>query len=84
VAAVPGCHPHTFFQFADIAARPWPFRAVSQPSEAIMQFFIAAGVLLTASTAFLLHQFWTRELSADDDAAPDATEIDPASELKAA
>jgi hypothetical protein len=49
-----------------------------------MQFFIAAGVLFTASTAFLLYQFWTRALSAPDDATPGDAEIEPASELKAA
>jgi hypothetical protein len=49
-----------------------------------MQFYIATGVLLTASTAFLLHQFWTRALSTSEDAAQDPAETETPSELKAA
>ncbi len=39
-----------------------------------MQFFVVLTVLVAASSAYLLHQFWSRGLSATDDAeaqAPD-------------
>ncbi|MDE3095917.1 MAG: hypothetical protein KGK07_07945 [Chloroflexota bacterium] len=50
-----------------------------------MQFFIALAVLATASTAYLLHQFWRRAL-ADAPSAADADEghDEAAGELKAA
>ena len=50
-----------------------------------MQFFIALGTLVVASSAYLVHQFWRGTLSSDD-----ACEIEPAradetpSQLKAA
>ena len=53
-----------------------------------MQFFIALSVLAVASSAYLLHQFWTRSLTSDaahptvDDAASD--ESDAPNRLKAA
>jgi hypothetical protein len=33
-----------------------------------MQFFIALGILVVASSAYLLHQFWSRSLSSIDEA----------------
>jgi len=33
-----------------------------------MQFFIALGILVVASSAYLLHQFWSRSLSPIDGA----------------
>ena len=50
-----------------------------------MQFFIALAVLVTASTAYLLHQFWRRALAE----APPAADADDghdevAVEMKAA
>ncbi len=51
-----------------------------------MQFFIALGILVIASSAYLLHQFWSRTLSADEAPQADATASDdaPPSRLKAA
>ena len=53
-----------------------------------MQFFIALGILVVASSAYLLHQFWSRSLSSIDDAgATDAVHTDAddqPSRLKAA
>ena len=53
-----------------------------------MQFFIALGILVIASSAYLLHQFWSRSLSSNDDAgATDAVHADAdelPSRLKAA
>jgi len=51
-----------------------------------MQFFIALGILTLASSAYLLHQFWSRTLSADDAPQIDAGAADEAqpSQLKAA
>jgi uncharacterized protein YfiM (DUF2279 family) len=37
-----------------------------------MQFFIALAVLIAASTAYLLHQYWSRSLSGADDASAPA------------
>jgi hypothetical protein len=52
----------------------------------VMQFFIALAILVAGSSAYLLHQYWTRSLSVDDatrtDAAADA-DVQP-SRLKAA
>jgi len=51
----------------------------------MMQFFIAAGVLLTLSTALLLHQFYTRALSTDETILDGSAADDEASpELEAA
>ena len=53
-----------------------------------MQFFIALGILVVASSAYLLHQFWSRSLSSIGDAgATDAVHTDAddqPSRLKAA
>ena len=53
-----------------------------------MQFFIALGILVVASSAYLVHQFWSRSLSSIDDAgATDAAHSDAderPSRLKAA
>lgn len=35
-----------------------------------MQFFIAASAFLAVSTCYLLHQYWTRSLAADDESSP--------------
>jgi len=52
-----------------------------------MQFFIALSILVVASSAYLLHQFWSRSLSIDDAPRADAAPVDanePPSRLKAA
>ncbi len=53
-----------------------------------MQFFVALGTLVVASSAYLLHQFWNRSLSSIDETATTgtvATEADTQpSSLKAA
>ena len=41
-----------------------------------MQFFIALGILVVASSAYLLHQFWNRSLSIDDVPQADAASAD--------
>ncbi len=41
-----------------------------------MQFFIALGILVVASSAYLLHQFWSRTLSIDDVPQADAATAD--------
>ncbi len=38
-----------------------------------MQFFIALAILIGASSAYLLHQFWSRSLSGADDAPAAST-----------
>jgi len=48
-----------------------------------MTFFIALTVLLTAASAFLLHQFRTRAFAGDDAAPADDRDAD-AQELRAA
>jgi hypothetical protein len=48
-----------------------------------MTFFIALTVLLTAASAFLLHQFRTRAFAGDDAPANERGDSD-AQELKAA
>ena len=35
-----------------------------------MQLFIALSLLVTVSTAYLLHQFWTHSLEREEPAAP--------------
>ena len=51
-----------------------------------MQFFIALGIMVVASSAYLVHQFWSRTLSSDGAQRIDATVTDetPPSQLKAA
>jgi hypothetical protein len=52
-----------------------------------MQFFIALSILIVASSAYLLHQFWSRALSADDARHADASAAEdapPPNRLKAA
>lgn len=52
-----------------------------------MQFFIALSVLVVASSAYLLHQFWSRSLSSDTAPPADNAVVevsDPPSRLKAA
>ncbi len=51
-----------------------------------MQFFIALGILVVASSAYLVHQFWSRTLTSDDVREIDATPTDETlpSHLKAA
>ena len=41
-----------------------------------MQFFIALGILVAASSAYLLQQFWSRSLSIDDAPPPDVASSD--------
>ncbi len=56
-------------------------------SEEEMQFFIALGLLVTLSSAYLLHQFWSRALEPDDAQAGETRDPDaePSSDtLKAA
>jgi hypothetical protein len=51
-----------------------------------MQFFIALGILVVASSAYLVHQFWSRTLSSEDVLRIDAASADdaPPNQLKAA
>ncbi|MHB8378280.1 MAG: hypothetical protein ACYDEB_15180 [Dehalococcoidia bacterium] len=49
-----------------------------------MQFFIALGVLVTASTAYLVHQFWRRALAEAPQAPAGEAEDAAGGELKAA
>ena len=52
-----------------------------------MQLFIALSILVVASSAYLLHQFWSRSLSNDDAPRADVSAVDasdPPSRLKAA
>jgi hypothetical protein len=50
-----------------------------------MQFFIAAGALLIASTAYLLYQFWDRAFVPDGPALDAASDAEGSAEsLKAA
>ena len=53
-----------------------------------MQFFIALAILIAASSAYLLHQFWSRSLSATEDAqaagVPTADDQSQPGRLKAA
>ncbi len=51
-----------------------------------MQFFIALGILVVTSSAYLVHQFWSRTLSSDDARQIDAASIEdaPPNQLKAA
>ncbi len=41
-----------------------------------MQFFIALGILVAASTAYLVREFWSRSLSIDDAPPPDVSSAD--------
>ena len=91
MAAVPGRHPYASSTdgVKDFVAWPWPFKArPHQPptSEDHMQFFIALGIMVVASSAYLVHQFWSRTLSSDGAQRIDATVTDetPPSQLKAA
>ena len=52
-----------------------------------MQFFIALTALIAGSSAYLLHQFWSRSLSSAEDAQAAGTATDEESQpnhLKAA
>lgn len=91
MAAVPGRHPYASSTDGeqDFVAWPWPFKArPHQPptSKDRMQFFIALGILVVTSSAYLVHQFWSRTLSSDDARQIDAASIEdaPPNQLKAA
>jgi hypothetical protein len=52
-----------------------------------MQFFIALGILVAASSVYLLREFWSRRLSIDDAPPTEAASFDtdaPPGRLKAA
>ena len=50
-----------------------------------MQFFLALGILVLASSAYLVHQFWSRALSPGDAPQIDEAADEPQpSQLKAA
>ncbi len=51
-----------------------------------MQFFIALGLLTALSTAYLLHQFWSRSLECDEPASLPTERTTPSDsdQLKAA
>ena len=73
MAAVPGRHPHasepTGVRLCGLALAVQGQATPDKIKKDVMQFFIALGILIAASSAYLLHQFWNRSLSSSDDAA---------------
>lgn len=52
-----------------------------------MQFFLTLGILVVVCSVYLLHQFWSRSLSTDDERQAAGEMTDPEAEprtLKAA
>jgi hypothetical protein len=74
VAAVPGRHPHASepigVRLCGLALAVQGQATPAKIKKDAMQFFLALGILIAASSAYLLHQFWSRSLSSTDDAPP--------------
>jgi hypothetical protein len=92
VAAVPGRHPHaseaTGVRLCGLALAVQGQATPGNFKKGVMQFFITLGILIGASGAYLLHQFWSRSLSGMDDApavSSGSADVEPQpSRLKAA
>lgn len=91
MAAVPGRRPHASepkdVRLCGLVLAVQDQATPTNTEKAVMQFFIALGILVAASSAYLLHQFWSRSLSLDDAPPPDVASADtdaPPGRLKAA
>jgi hypothetical protein len=80
VAAVPGRRPHasepTEVRLCGLVLAVQDLATPANPKKDVMQFFIALGILVAASSAYLVREFWSRSLSIDDAPPPDVASAD--------